>query len=116
MDVPNPNPTFAEDSAMSTSDFQYQVLAALGELKAEQAGTRAEVQAIVARLDKLNGTVARHERDLGQLKLDQARRQGEEKTSAKWIEWAKPAIWGIAGVLAVLALQHSEAVLKAVGK
>lgn len=96
---------------MSDQDFFVEVLDRLSELNACQAETRAEVRAIVQRLDKLNGTVAQHQREIGQIRLAQAEEKGAEETSAKWWETIKPIAWLAAGMLGVLVLQHAEAML-----
>lgn len=90
---------------MSDHDFHQLVLDRLADLKAEQAATTEAVRNIVARLDKLNGSVARHEQEL-------AERRGAEKATAKWSTHLIPIVRYAAGVVlaavAVLALNHSS--------
>jgi hypothetical protein len=50
---------------MSEQDRHIEILNALADLKAEQASTTTEVKNIVGRLDKLNGTGGRHEKEFG---------------------------------------------------
>jgi anti-sigma-K factor RskA len=121
---------------MSERDFYREVLTALGEMKAEQAETTAEVKNIVARLDKLNGTVARHEERMNEIQIEVAERRhqcpiaeglekrirpvedfvtGESaarKTSSAWLKWMWPLIWAGAGAVAVLILRHGELILQ----
>ncbi len=98
---------------MSERDFHDAVLTALGELKAEQAATRTEVKNIVARLDKLNGTVARHEEAIGKLQLEQARREGGDASSKSWSDRLRPVAWAGCGAFVLLVLLHSREVVRA---
>jgi hypothetical protein len=67
----------------------------------------------VQRLDRLNGSVARHEADLNAVKIDQARREGADANSGRWFENLKPAIWTVLGVIGVLVLEHGHALVAA---
>lgn len=121
---------------MSDRDFQTEVLNSLGELKAEQAGTRAEVTAVKDHLARLNGRVADHERRLGEMQIELAERRhqcpiadglekrirpvedfvtGEraaEKTNSSWMKWMWPFIWAAAGAFVLLILLHAASLLK----
>jgi septal ring factor EnvC (AmiA/AmiB activator) len=99
---------------VTTNDFQVEVLTVLGELKAEQAATTAEVRNIVARLDKLNGTVARHTEEIGRLQLESARRQGSEAAVSTWTARLWPMIYACLGAGVSLVLQHGPAALAAI--
>jgi hypothetical protein len=101
MDVQVPNPNFEEVVPMAEHAFQLEVLTSLTEL-------RTDLRAVRDHLSRLNGSVARHEADIGQLKLDQARRQGEETTARRWWEHLKPAVWAIAGMITALVVSHAE--------
>lgn len=94
------------------SDFEREVLEHLAELRAGQAETKAEVKAIVARLDRLNGSVARHQEAIAALQLDKARREGEEASSNTWLDRLWPFIYAAARIAGFLVLTHAEDVLK----
>ena len=121
---------------MSERDFQAEVLNALGELKAEQAGTRAEVAAVKDHLARLNGRVVEQEKRTGEIQIELAERRNKcpiadaledrirpvedfivaeraaEKTSATWLKWLWPIIWAAIGAFALLVLLHANNFLK----
>ena len=70
------------------------------------------MKAIVERLDKLNGSVARHAEKISVLEKAEARREGAESSSTRWIERLMPAIWAACGAFAVLVLSNAEMFLK----
>jgi septal ring factor EnvC (AmiA/AmiB activator) len=124
------------ETAMIERDFQAEVLTALGELKAEQTGTRVELAAVKDHLARLNGRVADHERRLGELQIELAERRNQcplvdvldartrtvedfvtaekasSKTSSAWMKWMWPVIWVAAGAFGLLILLHSADLLK----
>jgi hypothetical protein len=73
-----------EEIAMSESDFQTTVLAQLADLRAEQAETKIEVKAVVARLDKVNGNISRHEKELREHDLHIAARSATVRWLIIW--------------------------------
>src|SRR5581483_1517178 len=99
--------------------------------------TRTEVRNIVARLDRLNGTVARHEKELREQEVHLASRQSDcplvdavkvrirpledfvtseraaEKTSKTWMDRMWPLIWAAAGMFGFLVLEHAPQLAKA---
>jgi len=108
--------------------FREAVLTGIAELKTGHTN-------IVDRLDKLNGSVARHEGDLNSLKVADARHEGltanvstlmadveklktaETKTTTQ-IDMATTtgkAIWGAVGGTVILLLQHAPDLLKTIG-
>jgi hypothetical protein len=89
--------------------FQLQVVEDLAELK-------TETKNIVSRLDRLNGSVARHEADLGEMKLQAAADKASTAVTRRWIEFARPAIWSVLGGLLMLALQHADKLIAAFKK
>jgi hypothetical protein len=68
---------------VSENDFHDQVLAALSDLKVSQAETTVELKGVVARLDRVNGSVGRHEDKLGMLQLELANRAAMVKSDLK---------------------------------
>ena len=105
-------------------------------MKAEQTATTIEVKGIVARLDKLNCTVARHEREFGELRVHVAQRDSqcpvvetvesrvrtlEDANTARSAAedrspvnaTARPFIWA-AGILGLMILQNAPSILRAV--
>src|ERR1017187_1991907 len=59
---------------MSETNLQQEILDSLQDLKVSHAEVAAELKGIVARLDKVNGSVGRHEDKLGLLQLELANR------------------------------------------
>jgi hypothetical protein len=96
---------------VATNDFQSQVLEKLSALTVHQAELTSEVRNIVQRLDRLNGSVARHEEALNTLKLTEANRTGREQASGTWLKNLAPAGWSIIGAIIVLFLQHASTLL-----
>ena len=81
---------------MSERDFQREVLEAR-RAYISQAETTTRLGAAVERLEHLNGSVARHEQSISELKLDQARTAGAREVSHKLVSAVKPAVWAILG-------------------
>ena len=116
---------------MSEHDFQCAVIAALAELKTDMGAVREH-------LARLNGKVATHELAVGELKLRLASRESycplvekiegelqpirdfvltteaKKSTSRTWMDWLKPVIWVVAGMIGSLVLLHAKEMLKAV--
>ena len=121
---------------MSERDFQAEVLTSLGELKAEQTGTRVELTAIKDHLGRLNSKVATHELKVGEMQIELAERRNQcplidvleartrtvedfvtaEKASSKisstWMSRLWPFIWAAAGAVGLLILLHAADLLK----
>jgi hypothetical protein len=55
---------------MMIDDFHDKVLSSLADLQISQAETTNELRNVVARQDKANGSVGRHEEKLGKLQLE----------------------------------------------
>jgi hypothetical protein len=122
---------------MSERDFQLQVLEALGELKAELLETKAEVRNVVQRQDKANGSVARHQADIGRLQIELAERRlscplvdsvkgrvdivedfvtadkAVKNRDKGWLDRLWPMIYAAAGVTVYVAALHASDILKA---
>ena len=64
---------------MSEIDYHDQILAALQDLNVSQAEVTAELRGVVSRLDKVNGSVDRHEDKLSMLQLELANRAATVK-------------------------------------
>jgi len=90
------------------------ILAKLERVGIEQAQLRDAVDGINARLDTLNGKVSRHEDRLNAQAITEAERKGAASVNNRWEERLKPAVWAFIGILAMLILQNSSAVLKAI--
>ncbi|HZP17098.1 MAG TPA: hypothetical protein VFB00_03975 [Terriglobales bacterium] len=121
---------------MSEQDFHDQVLTALGEMKAQLVAATAESKAIVARLDKLNGSVARHQEQIGQMQVEIAERRhscplvdhveeqlvpikewvaarkAAQSVSKSWLDRLWPFIWAASGAFVLLVLLHANDLLK----
>jgi hypothetical protein len=97
---------------MSERDFQHEVLTKLGDLHAAQGETAANLGAVVQRLDRLNGSVARHEGSINDLKLDQAHKAGAKELSNSILTAAKPAVWTVLGIVVMWVLQHGQQLLE----
>jgi hypothetical protein len=69
--------------------MEQQIFKILGELKEDVGELKAETKGINSRLDRLNGSVARHEKDILEIKLDRAKESGEEKGE----ERVKKSFW-----------------------
>jgi hypothetical protein len=63
-----------QEYRMTIDDFHDKVLSELSDLKGGQSATTAELRNVVARQDKVNGSVARHEEKLGMLQLELSNR------------------------------------------
>jgi hypothetical protein len=70
---------------------------------------------IVQRLDVLNGSVARHEKAIGEMSLAQAKEDGENEKADKLFEKFKPIIWSIASVLLAEILRDGPTLVKFIG-
>jgi hypothetical protein len=101
--------------------------------------TKAEVKTIVARLDRVNGSVARHKKESREHDQHIAARSGNcplvdqvehrlrpvedfitaEKAAAginkTWMDRLWPFIWAACGILGLVVLQNAAALLKHVG-
>ena len=117
---------------MPDQSFEKEVLSHLIELKTVQAETTVEVKNIVARLDKLNGTVARHEEKIGAQTVDLLQHvnacpmrdrlsEVESFISAQkattdndkdWKSKLHPALWMAISAVIVLVMLHSADMLK----
>lgn len=99
--------------------FRQHVFTALGEIK-------EKTSAVVDRLDKLNGSVARHQGEIVELKQAEAVRkavEGErekqeearEKQAGKWWDAIKPFVYGLVLALLTLLAMNGPALLKSGG-
>jgi hypothetical protein len=105
-------PRIADDSGVSRyvteNDFQLRVVRELGELS-------SDLQGVNARLDKINGSVARHERSINETTLtlqshvisSDSRNKESAAWSARVVPWIERAIW-----LALCGLVGHEQILK----
>lgn len=76
----------------------------------------ATLDAILARLDKINGSVARHEEEIGSLKMSASIEQGIRKGRSSVFESLKPAIYVIAGALALTILENGPKLVQVFSK
>ena len=68
---------------MEQDEFQRYVMDSLRDLNTGQAATTAELKGVVTRLDKVNGSVGRHEDKLGLLQLELSERAAAVKSDLK---------------------------------
>jgi hypothetical protein len=89
---------------------QDQILAAVLELKELTGGHGQALQGISDRLDKVNGSIARHEQDLTTLKRDKenaAAAAGAASTAnRRWAFWAKWPLVGAGAMLGTHVINH----------
>lgn len=125
---------------MSERDFQLQVLEALGELKAELVETKSGLHAVVDRLDKVNGSISRHQADIGKMQIELAERRlscplvsavmarvdvvedfivaatATEKANDHWLNRLWPAFYAAAGVAVYVAALHASDLMKVMSR
>lgn len=108
---------------MPEEDTVNRILEGLGNLRAEIAANTVETKNVVARLDKQNGTVTRHEEKLGEILIRLAERekscpllvpmqdyvakqQGRDSASSVWVNRLLPLVYTVAGGFGTLSIQH----------
>jgi hypothetical protein len=102
-------------------DTVSRILECLGDLRAEVASNTVETKNVVARLDKQNGTVIKHEEKLGAILIRLAERelncpllapvqayvaqqQGKDSESSVWVTRLLPLVYTLAGGLGTFAI------------
>jgi hypothetical protein len=90
------------------SDSAGQILERLGRIDEGMNG-------INRRLDILNGSVAKHEKAIGDMRETEAERRGADRTLSAAVKFVAPALWATAGICVLLLLQNSAKVLAAIG-
>jgi hypothetical protein len=73
-------------------------------------------EAVVDRLDKLNGKVATQEGKLTDMALREAERLGREQGARSVVGELRPAIWAIVGLVGMLILLNAPRLIPAIQK
>jgi len=101
------------------------ILERLGELRVVVAENTIETRNLVARLDKQNGTVTRHEKTLGEILVRLAeresscpllapvqeyvsRQQGRDSANNTWFTRLLPLVYALAGAFGTILLFHAR--------
>lgn len=104
------------------------ILEGIGELRTDLVANTVETKNIVARLDKQNGTVTRHEEMLGKILVRLAEREksctllvplqayvakeeGKALANSTWFNRLQPVIYALIGIIGTLILIHSRQLL-----
>jgi len=91
------------------------ILSSLRAIRQDIGELKGDVRVINARLDKLNGSAARHEQALSETKVALAAHtsadEGKENSNQTWADRLMPGMWMVAGTLVSLALLHGASVL-----
>jgi hypothetical protein len=85
-------------------------------LDKQSALTTQSIDALVVRLDRLNGSVARHEQQLTENALLRAKEQGRNEGFGKVAIALQPIVYGGLLALAIILLQNAPSILHAIGK
>jgi hypothetical protein len=99
------------ECVMSERDFQATVLEHLVALQRETAEQTGEMKNIVSRLDRLNGSVAKHEAQIGALMAERAERRAVSTYQEKWKEHLKPVIVYLVIGLGILLATHAKEIV-----
>jgi hypothetical protein len=115
------------------TDFEKEVVSKLASLT-------AVVQGMNERLDRYNGTIVEHAKEIQEIKLSQARSEKQlgmveplaarvtiveaataaavtaRKTSAAWRSRLEPALWSIIGIIGYVVLIHAADIQKLFAK
>jgi maltodextrin utilization protein YvdJ len=98
--------------------FREFVRTSLDAIKEQNAETRGELSKVVYRLDTLNGSVARHQKDIQDIQLNQASSAATESTrkavSREWWERCKPFVYLFLGILLTLILKNGPDLVKGI--
>jgi maltodextrin utilization protein YvdJ len=107
-----------EEIKKQNSDTRESVRESLDEIKEQNADTRVELGKVGLRLDTLNGSVARHQKDIQELQLKQATATSSERTrrevSKEWWERCKPFVYLFLGILLTLILKNGPDLVKGI--
>lgn len=124
---------------MSDHELQSLIITKLSDLATGQGEISTDMRAVKEHLAKLNGKVAAHEREIGEIKIHFAERDNQcplvekvegrlrtvedfvtadtasEATSKAWMARLWPFIWAAIGIGGLLVLQHAQYLFKALG-
>jgi hypothetical protein len=87
------------------SEFEERVLTSLTKLETYSI-------AVEDHLGRLNSKVAKHEQQIGDLLLSQAREEGSAQTTAAWVNKLSPVAWLVGGVFLALVVTNIEQIKK----
>jgi hypothetical protein len=122
-----------ETTIMSDIELQSLIVNKLTELAVGQASLVTDMAAVKTHLEKLNGKVAAHEKELAERRhqcplVDEMERRvrsiedqntsrnAVDQNNSSWLNRLWPFIWASIGIFGVLTLQNAPAILKMVGK
>lgn len=88
-------------------NFESKVLVKLTELATGQAS-------INSHLEQLNGSVARHEKQLSEIQMVHAVEKATAGQRASFFKTISPALWAAVGIISLLLLQHAPKILEAI--
>jgi predicted nucleic acid-binding Zn-ribbon protein len=122
---------------MSDHELQSLIVTKLTDLATVQAEISTDMRAVKEHLARLNGKVAAHEKEFGDVRVRLAERDSQcplvekvedrlrkaedyitaenatRKTSSAWMKTIWPFIWAAAGIFGLLVLQNAGFILKA---
>ena len=96
--------------------FREYVRTALDEIKKQGGQHEGELKNVVFRLDTLNGSVARHEAAIGDLRMkqsvDEASDDARREVSREWWNRMKPIVYLVLGWVLALLMKNGPDLLK----
>ena len=101
-------------SASQSTPRDNEMLDILLQMNSQLAEVRAEVRGVNERLDRLNGSVAAHERRIGTIEGFHHVEAGTRGAHQKWMKVLWPLIYTAGGCIVTLILTYGREVLAAV--
>lgn len=115
-----PKPRRMPVSASDSTPRDKEMLEILLAMNAKLASLDTKVEGINERLDKLNGSVARHETRIGSIEKAHNVEDGAKKANSTWMKILWPVLCAIGGgaitVIVRVALENGPSLLKALPK